>query len=274
MICLRKFFFNIFIRYPVKKKVFEYFTVKEKMMRLAAFLFAIISLFSSIQCHAGGTVQIVIEPVFKGAPVKVDQLYITPNGDSIYIDLLRFYISDISISGDKQQQTEKNSFHLVNLVDADGKRADTIVWNNVHAHTYNTLSFNLGIDSATNMSGAQGGDLDPTKAMYWAWNTGYINAKLEGRSNTCKTLHHVYEFHIGGFHTPYNTLRKISIPLDSITITNDTVRVIHLKADVATWFEGILLKKDNSIVDPGNAAMKMADNYAHMFSVEQQPGKP
>ena len=45
-----------------------------------------------------------------------------------------------------------------------------------------SLYFRFGTDSLLNVSGALSGDLDPSKGMYWAWNSGYINCKIEGRS--------------------------------------------------------------------------------------------
>jgi hypothetical protein len=45
---------------------------------------------------------------------------------------------------------------------------------------FDAIQFNLGLDSLTNVSGALGGDLDPTKGMYWTWQNGYVNFKLQG----------------------------------------------------------------------------------------------
>ena len=59
---------------------------------------------------------------------------------------------------------------------------------------FSKLKFQLGIDSLTNVSGAMGGDLDPTKGMYWTWQSGYINMKIEGKSNSCKTRKNQFQF--------------------------------------------------------------------------------
>ena len=74
---------------------------------------------------------------------------------------------------------------------------------------FNTIAFNLGIDSITNVSGAQGGDLDPTKGMYWAWQSGFINIKLQGTSNSCPPPKNEFEFHLGGYQYPFNSLQTI-----------------------------------------------------------------
>ena len=59
------------------------------------------------------------------------------------------------------------------------------------------IYFQIGIDSLTNVSGDLDGDLDPALGMYWAWNSGYINMKLEGKSSSCKSVKKEFQFHIG-----------------------------------------------------------------------------
>jgi len=43
------------------------------------------------------------------------------------------------------------------------------------------------VDSLANVSGAMSNDLDATKGMYWSWQSGFINLKIEGKSASCKT---------------------------------------------------------------------------------------
>ena len=69
---------------------------------------------------------------------------------------------------------------------------------------FDAIQFNLGIDSLTNVSGALGGDLDPTKGMYWTWQNGYVNFKLQGTSDLCNNPKNEFEFHLGGYLKPFN----------------------------------------------------------------------
>lgn len=60
--------------------------------------------------------------------------------------------------------------------------------------------------------------------MYWTWQSGYINAKLEGKSNLVNTPTHAFAFHLGGYLNPFQTLQTISIPCttkDKLTIFDD-----------------------------------------------------
>jgi hypothetical protein len=58
------------------------------------------------------------------------------------------------------------------------------------------------------------GDLDPIKGMYWAWQSGYINMKIEGKSSSCRTRKNEFQFHIGGYLSPYYAMRKVALTYD------------------------------------------------------------
>ncbi len=221
------------------------------------------SLFCPAWLWAQATVIIVVKPVFANEPLRLaDKCYLTPHGDSAFIDGFRFYMTHIGL-GKGGKTTDK-------LIDAEDTATARITLN-VPPGDYNQLSFVLGVDSADNTNGANGGDLDPAKGMYWAWNTGYIMAKIEGRSPVCTTVHHAFEFHIGGYMPPNNTARAITLPLpNTLRLQKGDSAIITLAADAATWFSGNLdLATTNSILIPGKAAAAMADKYAAMFSVKE-----
>jgi hypothetical protein len=209
-------------------------------------------------------VRIVIRPIYNGKPLKTgNQYYVNALGDTFNIDVFRFYISNMSFT-DGTTTISSNS-HLFD-VDDTGTYTYTI---SIPPGTYSSLQFVVGVDSIANTSGANEGDLDPVKGMYWAWNSGYIMAKLEGHSKACKTLHQAFEFHIGGYMPPYNTARKVVLNIpELIDIGKHYLPVIPLNADVAAWLNDIDLSQVNSVLIPGKEAMTMADKYAKMFSIE------
>lgn len=212
--------------------------------------------------YADGKITLVIEPVFNGRPLQTgEQAYVNDRGDSLYVDLLKFYLTQIKLGN-------SNCKECNHLFDSDDSSTYSYSFAVLEGN-YTTLSFILGVDSVTNTSGAYGGDLDPTKGMYWAWNSGYIMAKLEGHSRVCPTLHHAFEYHIGGYMPPYNTARIARLQLPSpIVVNRNENTVVRLRADVAAWFRGIDIAKVNNVVIPGKEAAKMADNYAKMFSLQ------
>lgn len=201
-----------------------------------------------------------VQPAFNNQKLILgSQHYITSNNDSVTIARLRFYISGIAIHfTDNSVYTEANSYHLI---DAEDESTLSLTLKNVPEKKISSIEFNIGIDSLESVSGALDGDLDPVKGMYWAWNSGYINAKLEGN------YYHMaeekeFEFHVGGYLAPYKALRKIELNCPS----SDSIIII---ADVAAWFSNIQLANKNRIVMPGAEAMELADQYTKMLRIEK-----
>jgi hypothetical protein len=127
---------------------------------------------------------------------------------------------------------------------------------------YNRISFNLGIDSMTNVSGAMGGDFDPTKGMYWTWQSGYINFKLEGKSNACKTRNNEFHYHLCGYSYPFSSMQPIVL---NIASTDSIV----IEADVAAFINQYDLGTQNSVMIPGLTAVFMSWQAAAIFSVRK-----
>jgi hypothetical protein len=105
-----------------------------------------------------------------------------------------------------------------------------------------------------------GGNLDPTKGMYWAWHSGYINFKLEGTSAHCKTRNNEFQFHLGGYQQPNYCLQTISFP-----INNESK--INLKLDVQQILQQIDLTKTNHIMSPSAEAVLISKIVAHAFTI-------
>ncbi len=229
--------------------------------KILIFFFLVMS--STQFVAAQGALAIQILPVFNGKPLQLNEkMYRTENGDSVSIETFKFYMSSLKLLNDHTVYQEPNSYHLV---DSEDSNSLYFKIEQIPSGIYSSLSFNIGVDSVASVSGALGGDLDPTLGMYWAWNTGYINAKLVGSSPSCNTIHNQFEFHIGGYKEPYLMLRKVQIPLRECTIKDGLTQTIILQADVATWFSGIHLTSLNNVVLPSVEALKIADYYMEMF---------
>jgi len=109
-----------------------------------------------------------------------------------------------------------------------------------------------------NTSGALSGVLDPSNGMFWSWQSGYINFKIEGISPSCDTRKNKFQFHIGGYQEPHTTLRRLSFRLD-----NQTTQ-IDLNLDV--FFDTILLALENQVMIPGERANELASIFANTLT--------
>jgi hypothetical protein len=51
--------------------------------------------------------------------------------------------------------------------------------------------------------------------MYWTWNSGYINVKLEGISPRSKGRNGEFGLHLGGYMPPHNTIFQFISPVNA-----------------------------------------------------------
>jgi hypothetical protein len=187
-----------------------------------------------------------------------DTFYPFQQHDSLQLEEVKFYLSGIELWNNNQQVwAESNSFHLI---DAEQPTSMNIRLQTPSSLVYNQLKFVLGIDSVTNVSGAMGGDLDPTKGMYWTWQSGYVNMKLEGVSNRCSTRGNRFQFHIGGYQYPYETIQQITLPVQQ-------QQSIHVAFDVKKVLEQLLTSKHAEIMSPGTEAVEVSKQLIPYFTV-------
>jgi hypothetical protein len=186
----------------------------------------------------------------------------TEEGEAgLRITTMRCYISGISIwQNDLQVWKEEHSYHLLDAEQPESLLLSLSVPSNLQ---YNTIRFNLGIDSATSASGAHGGDLDPAKGMYWAWQSGYINFKLEGTSPQSTARKHAFHFHLGGYQYPYVSLQPVALRVKPS-------QAFIIRMDMTRFLSGIDLAKQNSIMIPGAEAYLLSKKAAGIFEATAQ----
>lgn len=187
-----------------------------------------------------------------------DGFYSTKKNKAIRIDVLKFYISNIAFfKNDKLVWKEPNSFHLVNM-----ENPSSLKWSitNPKNKRFDSIQFSIGIDSSTNMAGVMGGDLDPTKGMYWTWQTGYIHFKLEGNSPDCPTRQNIFQYHIGGYQYPFNTFR-------TLRLKTKNKKNIYIRTDIKPFLDEIDISKQNEIMSPNKDAVMLSEKLTKLFSI-------
>ena len=217
------------------------------------FLFLSVTVFSQSMA-----VQLNISPWYGNKSLDLTDSSFTSNDASqLRIEVLRFYLSNVQLLKNAKVVLQEGIAHLV---DAANKNSLHISLDNKENIEYDELKFNLGIDSVTNVSGALGGDLDPTKGMYWTWQSGYINFKLEGSSPYCKTRNNEFQFHLGGYQRPNDCLQTLSYP-----INNSKLIMLHL--NVQKILSQIDLAKINHVMSPGEETVRLSKIVAKAFEV-------
>lgn len=181
--------------------------------------------------------------------------------DTLVINRFKYYISHIQLTHSTGKTiVPDNQYYLIDI--ADEKSA--VIQLSVPEGSYTGIQFLLGVDSIRNVSGVQTGALDPLHGMFWTWNSGYIMVKLEGTASSSMIAGKQFTYHIGGFRKHHNTTRLIQ--LQSPAFTDDVIII----ADAAQWLNGINIAKEPVFHSPGALAVRFADNYSKMFSIQSK----
>jgi hypothetical protein len=203
-------------------------------------------------------IQLEIQAIVYNQPLVLGQMVFIPIlSDSVQIDRLKFYLSDISISNTKvNQENSSERFFLIDLEKpASLKRQISLT----SGQELDSIYFYIGVDSVTQMKGPQAGDLDPMNGMYWSWRSGYINFKCEGISPFCPGRNKKFMFHIGGFQSPFNALQRVALPLHSDSIV--------VQIDLTALFTASNVKENYQVMSPSEKAMTFANQLPSLFSI-------
>ncbi len=204
------------------------------------------------------SLEVEFVPHWQGRVLDFGLSYDPSISPGFHIETLKFYVSAVELwRKGKKVYSEEKSYHLIEASTPEKRSfrldlpADLI---------FDELQFCLGIDSLTNVQGAQGGDLDPRYGMYWTWQSGYIHFKLEGTAAECPTPKHRFTYHLGGYQAPhaaYTTLALDVLPQAEISIGFDLGQV----------FQSIDLPSTYRIMRPGPQAAEMIRDLSLSFSV-------
>lgn len=198
-----------------------------------------------------------LQPVFSGETMALEKPFRAANGDSLTLSTLKFYLGNFGLWKNGRVVFAGRTHHLLDLEDENSLR---LTFNLPEKTDIDSLAFDLGVDSLTTASGAMGGDLDPTRGMFWTWQSGYINLKVEGFSSKCPTRAGAFAFHLGGYLPPFQTVRRVVVPLPP----TDEVR---LDFDLAPFFQKIDWQNKSGIMSPGAEAVRLMDVLAGCFRV-------
>jgi hypothetical protein len=217
-------------------------------MKVSFYLF-FLSIVYSLNCYG----QLSIIPTWNKKALELQRIYFTPQNDSISFSTLKIYFSDFrfkdKISG---RITSIDTLIFYDLSDSSTHS----FFNDLNLSNYESVAFTLGLDSSKNISGELENAYDPLLGMYWAWNTGYINLKIMGESSAVPTNSHEFEFHLGGYRSPFATAQTIQFDL------NDQYIYFELEK---LFTESINLTKNHHIMMPCKDAFLISQGLSACF---------
>lgn len=213
-----------------------------------------------------------------------ETLYQTGTGESFTVSTFNYFVSNVSLKKtDGSNIKFPDQYFLI-------RQADNNSWEpvlkNVPAGDYQEITFTIGVDSTKSVSpvGERKGVLDEGSygddGMYWSWNSGYIFLKLEGTSPAAPANGagiRRFQMHVGGFggmtSATINNLRTVTLPFPQnqlATVRKTVAPTIHVIANLQKIFSGKTTVKiaDTPAIHMPAAAVPLANNYVHMFTVD------
>ena len=222
-------------------------------------LLIVILLAFAIPSFGKDSLRISFIPVFQGKTISAG-IPLQFQNHPLVFDVFRFYISNIQLhQKGKIIFREKNSFHLIDFSEKGKMKIHLgLSKNTLQA---DSISLQLGIDSATNISGVHGGDLDPTNGMYWAWQSGYINMKIEGRTHFENESDSTFQYHLGGYAAPFSALQHLQFAIPKN-------KILNISIDLFPFMEQLHGTRPARIMSPGNKAVQLSAFMATLFMQE------
>lgn len=224
-----------------------------------------------------GTIILKFNNFFNNEPVQFGKEYTNAHNEKLTIKTLNYFISNIRLTlknGTEYIVPQDSCYFLIRQSD---KSSMQIELNNLPEEKFTAINFMVGVDSTRNTLDVskRTGTLDvggAAKGMYWAWNSGYIFFKMEGKSPIIPdSLENSFYYHIGGFgdfqSKTINNIKTRKLTFEKPLSLKKKVPVININVDVATLFSGntpILLSKDPDVMW-GDLSVKISDNYISSF---------
>jgi hypothetical protein len=201
--------------------------------------------------------------MFNNQTFHKDSSYSNSAGEMVQIHRFMFYTTKWKlITASNDTINLSNEHFLINI-----EKEQSMVLPFPKLANATKLIFDIGVDSILNTTGIQTGILDPALGMFWTWRTGYIMAKLHGVSPQAKTAGNRFSYEVGGFQSPFNSVRTIELELPT---QHQKSKPLIIKTDLAKWFSGkhiIQIGTTPNCHNAGKLAMQLADNYSSMFSM-------
>lgn len=139
----------------------------------------------NVQPTQTGTLELTFKGTYGADPlVMYTRDYSYEAGMKLKLQLFRFYLSNLTLSGDtKLSDVEIVDFEKIQT-DAAAQQGITIRFQNVPAKDYSNLQFGVGV--ASNLNKTNPGDYSPGSPLsdnYWSAATGYVFTKIEGNAD-------------------------------------------------------------------------------------------
>ena len=184
----------------------------------------------------------------------------------LHVETLKCYVGHIELLDMNKQIIGRDSvsYRLI-----DFKKSNSLnffINSNLSYASYVRLT--LGVDSTTNAAGVHCCALDPANGMYWSWQSGYIQFKLEGKEKDGTTLN----LHLGGFSNGNMSSITTEMPIQRMVLNGPVLppnrRSQHMSISLSldSFLELVHANKEYSLMSPSSHVPEYIRALSSSFS--------
>jgi len=157
-------------------------------------------------------------------------IYTNEAGENYDIQTLKYLISDITLHSENGSSLLLDEVHFIDISD---ESTFSLTYNEVPNNNYTSISFDMGLDTAKNISNKYVND-DFHTTMFWPEPNGggYHYMKLEGAYNNDSTFYNTHTGGTMGGDYSFNNVEDISL-----TVDDDLGDVsINVNMEINNWY--------------------------------------
>ncbi|MCA0427200.1 MAG: hypothetical protein LCH37_07165 [Bacteroidetes bacterium] len=225
-------------------------------------LFVFLFVFTLLQAKASDSLSIAFTASSgkPGTKIQRNQWIKTGAHDSLRISDFRFYISNVQLLHQgKIVFTDSLEGHLINPFQAEQSK---LMLSKPRLPEFDEIKLGIGIDSLTSVDGPKSNDLDPIQGMYWTWQSGYINLRIEGQHSASTLPNNEFFFHLGAYAGPFNCYQTLSFKVNA-------QNQLAIEINLLDWFKEAEQIKVWKIMSPRREAAQLSKTFARAFRVIQ-----
>jgi endonuclease/exonuclease/phosphatase family metal-dependent hydrolase len=184
----------------------------------------------------------------------------------LHVETLKYYVGHIELLDMDKQIIGRDSV-TYRLIDFNTSSSLNFSINSNSSYA-SYVRLTLGVDSTTNAAGVHCCALDPANGMYWSWQSGYIQFKLEGKQKDGTALN----LHLGGFSNAHMSSITDEIPIHRWVTTgpllppNERQKGILVELDLSTFIELVNANKEYSLMSPNSRVQEYIRELCSSFS--------
>jgi len=157
--------------------------------------------------------------------------YTNEAGENYDIQILKYLISDITLYANNEDMLALKEVHFIDISDPS---TFSFTYNDVPNNNYTSISFDMGLDSAKNISNKYLNE-DFHATMFWPEPNGggYHYMRLEGAYNDTSTFYNTHTGGTMGGDYSFNNTKNISL-----AVNNNSGNVsININMEINNWYQ-------------------------------------